>query len=129
MQIDRLLVILVVVVLGLDSSLGDTVQITLARLGDTTATLLLVVLENTDLLQGLNDLSVDRSGSIDVVGGTGATVLDTTVDLAQTADTDSLADVDVTGDSSGADVEPDGADKHFARNDTTDASDHNLPVL
>jgi hypothetical protein len=41
-----------------------------------------------------------------VVGGAGTAVLGGTVDLAETADTDGLAHVDVTGDSGGADVEP-----------------------
>jgi hypothetical protein len=41
-----------------------------------------------------------------VVGGARAAVLGATVDLAQTADTDGLAHVDVTGDSGGTDVVP-----------------------
>lgn len=38
--------------------------------------------------------------------GAGATVLSGAVDLGQTADTEGLAEVDVTGDGGGADVEP-----------------------
>jgi hypothetical protein len=41
-----------------------------------------------------------------VVRGAVATVLGSTVDLAETANTDSLAEVDVAGDGGGADVEP-----------------------
>lgn len=41
-----------------------------------------------------------------MVGRAGATVLGSTVDLAQTADTNGLANVYVTGDGGGADVEP-----------------------
>jgi hypothetical protein len=43
-----------------------------------------------------------------VVGGARAAVLGATVDLAETADTDGLAHVDVTGDSGGTDVVPGG---------------------
>lgn len=38
--------------------------------------------------------------------GTGTTVLGGAVDLAETADTNGLAEVDVAGDRGGADVEP-----------------------
>lgn len=103
----HLLVVLILLLLGLDSGLGDTVQITLAGLGDTAATLVLILLKDTDLLEGLEDLAVDRAGSVDVVGRARAAVLGATVDLAKTADTDGLADVDVAGDSGSADVEPD----------------------
>lgn len=41
-----------------------------------------------------------------MVGGAGATVLGRAVGLAQTANTDGLADVDVTGDGGGTDVVP-----------------------
>lgn len=41
-----------------------------------------------------------------MVVGAGATVLGRAVDLAQAADTDGLAHVDVTGNGSGADVVP-----------------------
>ena len=83
-----------------------TVQITLAGLGDSAAALLLVLLEDTDLLKSLHDLAVDTTGSIDVLGGADATVLGGTVDSAETADTDGLAEVDVAGDGGGTDVEP-----------------------
>ena len=101
----HLLVILILLV-GLSGGLGDTVKITLAGLSDAAATLLLILLEDTDLLQGLHDLAVDGAGGGDVVGRSHAAVLGGTVDLAQTANTDGLAEVDVAGDGGGADVEP-----------------------
>lgn len=41
-----------------------------------------------------------------MLGGTAATVLGGTVDLAETADTNGLAEVDVAGDGGSTDVEP-----------------------
>jgi len=41
-----------------------------------------------------------------VVAGAGTTVLLSTVGLAETTDTDGLAEVDVTSDGSGTDIEP-----------------------
>lgn len=64
------------------------------------------MLEDTDLLKGLDDLAVDGAGGIDVVVGAGATVLDGAVDLAEAANTNGLAEVDVTSDGSGTDVVP-----------------------
>ena len=98
--------LLLVLLLGLDGGHGDTVQVTLAGLGDAAATLLLVLLENTDLLERLHDLAVNGSGGVDVVGWAGTAVLWRTVNLPETADTDGLAEVDVAGDSGGADVIP-----------------------
>lgn len=83
-----------------------TVQITLAGLGDPAASLVLILLEDTDLLKGLHDLAVNGAGSIDVVGWARATVAGGSVDLAKTADTDGLAEVDVAGDGRGANVVP-----------------------
>lgn len=102
-NLDNLLVIFLLLVNG---GLGNTVQITLAALGDPSATLLLVNLNNANLLEGLEDAAVDLAGGVDVVGGAGTAVLGGSVDLAETTDTDSLAEVDVTSDSSGANVEP-----------------------
>jgi len=70
----RLLVILILLV-GLERRLGDTVQITLAGLCDAAATLVLVNLNDTDLLEGLEGLAVDGAGGVSVVGGARATVL------------------------------------------------------
>jgi hypothetical protein len=100
------LLVILILLLGLSGGLGNTVQITLTGLGDAAATLLLVLLEDTDLLKGLHDLAVDGAGGIEVLGGTAAAVLGGAVDLAQTANTDGLAKVDVAGDRGGADVEP-----------------------
>lgn len=83
-----------------------TVKITLALLGNAATTLVLILLNNLDLLEGLEDLAVNRTGGIDVMGWAVATVLGTAVDAAKAADTDGLAEVDVAGNGSGADVEP-----------------------
>jgi len=98
--------LLVILLLLLQGGLGNTVQITLAGLGDAAATLVLIDLKDTDLLEGLADLAVDGAGGVNVTAGAGTAVLGGTVDLAQTADTDGLAHVDVTGNGSSADVVP-----------------------
>jgi hypothetical protein len=106
LNLDLDLLVILILLLGLSGGLGNSVQITLTGLGDAAATLLLVLLKDTDLLKSLHHLSVDGAGSIDVLGGTAATVLGSAVDLAETADTDGLAEVDVAGDRGGTDVEP-----------------------
>lgn len=78
----------------------------MAALGDPSAALLLVNLDNANLLEGLEHAAVDLAGGVDVVGGAGTAVLGGSVDFAETADTDGLAEVDVTSDSGGANVEP-----------------------
>jgi hypothetical protein len=83
-----------------------TVEITLTLLGDAAAALLLILLEDLDLLKRLHDLAVDAAASINVLGGARAAVLGAAVDLAETANTDGLPEVDVAGDGSGADVVP-----------------------
>ena len=98
--------LLLILFLLINGGLGDTVKIPLTSLGDTTTTLILIVLKDTDLLEGLEDATVDGAGGIDVVVGAGAAVLGRTVDLPQTANTDGLAEVDVTGDSGGTNVVP-----------------------
>jgi hypothetical protein len=98
--------LVILLLLGLEGGHGDTVQITLAGLGDAAATLVLIDLKDTDLLEGLADLAVDGAGGVNVTAGAGTAVLGGTVDLAQTADTDGLAHVDVTGNGSSADVVP-----------------------
>jgi hypothetical protein len=45
----------------------------------------------------LQDLSVNAAGSINVVGWSGSTVLGGAVNLGETSNTDSFAEVDVTG--------------------------------
>lgn len=57
----------------------------LSRLGDATTTLLLVLLNNSNLLKSLEDLAVNRARCIDVVARADSTVLGGTVRLAQTA--------------------------------------------
>ena len=70
----RLLVVLILL-FSLERGLGDTVQITLASLGDAAATLVLVMLDDADLLESLENLAVNGAGGIDVVGGARAAVL------------------------------------------------------
>ena len=124
--------LLVILLLSLEGGLGNTVQVTLAGLCDAAATLVLINLNYANLLERLEDLAVDGAGGVNVVGGAGAAVLGGTdlisihfsaglgargfaarggrggvpVDLAETANTDGLAHVDVAGDGGGADVEP-----------------------
>ncbi len=83
-----------------------TVQVSLSALGNAAATLLLVLLNNANLLESLEDLAVDGTTGVDVLGGPDTPVLGITVRLSETANTDGLAEVDVTSDSSGADIEP-----------------------
>lgn len=98
--------LVILLLLLVNGGLGNTVQIPLAALGDAAATLVLVVLKDTNLLEGLQDLTVDGARGVDVVGGAVAAVLGRAVDLAEAVDTDGLAEVDVTGDGGGADVVP-----------------------
>lgn len=98
--------LLVILLLLVNGGLGNTVQIPLAALSDAAATLVLVVLKDTDLLEGLQDLTVDGARGVDMVGGAVAAVLGRAVDLAEAVDTDGLAEVNVTGDGGGADVVP-----------------------
>ena len=72
-------------------SRAHTIQIPLAALSDATASLLLVLLKNANLLEGLHDLAVDGAGGVDVVRGPRAAVLRGAVNLAQTTDADGLA--------------------------------------
>ena len=62
------------VVSYLDGGLCDTVQITLSALCDTTASLVLILLQDTNLLKGLHNLTVYASAGIDVVRWAGSTV-------------------------------------------------------
>jgi hypothetical protein len=103
-QINLLVILFLLLVHG---GLGDTVQITLTTLSDPSATLLLVNLNDTNLLKGLEHSAVDLARGVDVVGGGRTAVLRRSVDLAETANTDGLAEVDVTGDGGGTNVEPD----------------------
>lgn len=84
----------------------QTHQISLSRLGDSTTSLVLIELKDTNLLKSLHNLTVNGSGSIGVVRWAGTTVTGGSVNLAHTSDTDCLAEVDVTSDGGGAGVEP-----------------------
>lgn len=70
------------------------------------STTLVRELQNTNLGQGLNDLSVDGAGSVSVSVRSKTSVDGTTVQLVQLADTDLLSQVDVTGNGRGSLVEP-----------------------
>ena len=100
-----LLLLLSLFPLRLDDCSGDTVEIPLTVLADAAAAVV-GLLEDTDLLERLEDLAVNGSGGVDVVGGARATVLGGAVNLPQTANTNGLAHVDVAGNGSGADVVP-----------------------
>lgn len=100
----NLLVILFLV--SLNSGLRNTVQISLSTLGDASSSLVLILLQDTDLLKGLHDFAVDAARGINVVGWARATVACAAVDFAETADTYGFAEVDVAGDGSSADVKP-----------------------
>jgi hypothetical protein len=104
--------LLVILFILLDSSHRNSVQISGTRLGDSSTALasgiliLINLLDNAELLERLDNLAVNGAGGIDVVVGPRATVLGASVDLAETANTDGFAQVDVSGDGGGADVEP-----------------------
>lgn len=72
------------------------VKITLSITADT-ATTILGLLHNLELLKGLQNLAGDRSGGVGVVRGTGTTVLPSTVHHHEGTDTGSRANVQMTG--------------------------------
>lgn len=96
----------------LNRRLRNTIQISHPTLCDPSSSLaipllaLLNLFQHTDLLQRLHDLAVHRAGCVDVVRRPRAAVLGAAVCFAEAADADALAQVDVTGDAGGADVEP-----------------------
>lgn len=92
-----LVILLLVLLILLSGGLGNTIQITLASLGDAAATLLLVDLDDANGSQRLEDLTVDGTRGVDVLARAAATVLGSAVNLAETTDTDRLAEVDVAG--------------------------------
>ena len=71
----RRYLLVILLLLGLEGGLGNTVQVTLAGLCDAAATLVLVDLNDADLLERLEDLAVDGAGGVNVVGGAGTAVL------------------------------------------------------
>lgn len=94
--------LLVVLLQGLS---GDTVQVSLTVLRDSSTTLW-VDLNNTDLLQSLQDSSVDRTRSVSMLVWSETSVDGTTVQLVQLTDTNLLSQVDVSGSRSSSLVEP-----------------------
>lgn len=94
--------LLVVLLQGLSS---DTVQVSLAVLGDSSTTLWRN-LKDTNLLQGLDNSSVDRAGGVGVLVWSETSVDGTAVQLVQLTDTDVLSHVHVSGSRSSSLVEP-----------------------
>lgn len=95
-----LLVVLLVVLLltlRLENGSRDPVEISLAILADP-ASSSRILLQDTNLLQRLDDLSLDRTGCVAVVGRARASVDASSVQFLQGSDTDVLSEVDVTGD-------------------------------
>jgi hypothetical protein len=84
---------------------SDTVQISLTVLGDSSAAVL-GLFQDTNLLESLDNSSVDRAGGVLVVGWSGATVDSVTVMLVESANTNVLVEVDVSGNGGGSLVEP-----------------------
>lgn len=72
------------------------VEVTLAFTADTTATLG-SLLDELELLQGLDNLAGDGAGGIGMVARAGTAVLAPTVHALQGADTSARTDVQVTG--------------------------------
>ena len=68
------LFVILILLIRLDGGLSNTVQISLSSLGDSATSLILILLEDTDLLKCLEDLTVNGSGGINVVGWARATV-------------------------------------------------------
>jgi len=83
-----------------------TVQISLSRLGDATTSLLLILLNDTDLLESLKNLAVYAAGSINVVRWARATIAGRPMNFSKTSNTNSLAEIDVAGDGGRTNVEP-----------------------
>lgn len=84
----------------------NTIQITLSALGDTATSLVLILLQDTDLLEGLHNLAVYAAAGIDVVRWAGSTVAGGAVNLSETSNTDGFSEVDVAGDRGSTNVEP-----------------------
>lgn len=84
---------------------SNAVQITLTFRGNL-ATTIAVLLQQVQLLQGLDGLAVDGARGILVVGWASAAALLATVDQVQGTNTNSRAQVNVTGDGGNANIEP-----------------------
>ena len=100
-----LLVLILLLLLGLVGSLlledsgGNSVEITHTVLADLPASVR-VGLKDTDLLEGLNDVSLDTLGGIAVVTWAGSSAVLGSVQLGKGTDTNVLSKVDVTSDGS-----------------------------
>lgn len=92
----RLLLGLLLVALGLEDGGGDTVKVTHAILRDLAAAVG-VGLKDTDLLERLDNVALDTGGRVAVVAGADTTTVLGAVELGEGANTDVLAEVDVTG--------------------------------
>jgi hypothetical protein len=92
-----LLLVVLLLALGLEHSGGDTVKVTHAVLRDLAATVG-VGLKDTDLLERLDNVALDTGGGVAVVAGADTTAVLGAVELGEGANTDVLAEVDVTGD-------------------------------
>lgn len=88
--------VLLLVTLSLEDSGGDAVKVTHAVLRDLAATVG-VSLKDTNLLEGLDDVALDTGGRVAVVAGADTAAVLGAVELGERADTDVLAEVDVTG--------------------------------
>lgn len=93
---------LLVLLQGLSS---NTVQVSLTVLRDSSATLWRNF-KNTNLLQGLDNSSVDGAGSVGVLVWSETSVDGATVQLVQLTDTNVLSQVNVSGSGSSSLVEP-----------------------
>jgi hypothetical protein len=93
---DLLLIILLVLLVLLETGLGDSVQVTLTALGHPTASLVFVLLYNANLLESLQHFAINRAWSILVVIGTRSAVLGCAVDFSEPANADGLAKIYVT---------------------------------
>lgn len=83
--------------LGLQSRGSDSVQISLTINRDSSTTVR-GLLQDTDLLEGLDDGSLDTGGGVLVVRGSVSSSVLASVELGEGSDTDVLSQVDVSGD-------------------------------
>lgn len=77
----------------------------MSLLGDLSATVL-GLLEDSELLERLDDLSLNGSRAVSVVRGSVSTVDGSSVQLLEGTDSDVLSQVDVSGDRGGSNVVP-----------------------
>ncbi len=90
----------------IECSILLTVQISLSTLRNPSSTLILILLQHTNLLQRLHHFPIDASAGIDVMTGPTATILLAAMHFPETAYTDRFAEVDVSRNGCGPDVEP-----------------------